>query len=120
MAAKKLREGGEGYTQFADPMQPYNKPYGLIGRFFKKFFSREVEDHPDYKIQDPITKKRVDPPKPLQGDTIQSKDIIKVPSEFGRIWTDTQRSRLHSISTVMTARRRTLTAQHGILSPTMR
>ena len=83
MAAKKLREGGEGYTQFADPMQPYNKPYGLIGRFFKKFFSREVEDHPDYKIQDPITKKRVDPPKPLQGDTIQSKDIIKVPSEFG-------------------------------------
>ena len=83
MAAKKLREGGEGYTQFADPQQPYNKPYGLIGRFFKKFFSREVEDNPEYKIEDPITRRRIDPPKPLQGDTVQSKDIIKVPSEFG-------------------------------------
>ena len=83
MAAKKLREGGEGYTQFADPQQPYNKPYGLIGRFFKKFFSREVEERPDYKIQDPVTKRQIDPPRPLQGDTVQSKDIIKVPSEFG-------------------------------------
>jgi hypothetical protein len=83
MAAKKLREGGEGYTQFADPQQPYNKPYGLIGRFFKKFFSREVEDHPEYKIQDPVTKRVIDPPKALQGDTVQSKEVIKLPSEFG-------------------------------------
>ena len=83
MAAKKLREGGEGYTQFADPQQPYNKPYGLIGRFFKKFFSREVEDHPDYKVVDPLTRRVVDPPKPLQGDTVQSKEVIKIPSEFG-------------------------------------
>ncbi len=47
MAAKKLTEGGEGYTQFADPQRPYNKPFGLIGRFFKKFFAREVEDFKD-------------------------------------------------------------------------
>jgi len=83
MAAKKLREDGSGYTQFADPMQPYNKPYGLIGRFFKKFFSRELEEHPDYKITDPITKRQVDKPRPLQGDTVQSKEVIRVPSEFG-------------------------------------
>ena len=83
MAAKKLREGGEGYTQFADPQQPYNKPYGLIGRFFKKFFSREVEERPEYKIQDPVTKRIIDPPKPLQGDTVQNKEIVKLPSEFG-------------------------------------
>tara|TARA_R100000697_G_scaffold31536_1_gene42332 strand:- start:1816 stop:3612 length:1797 start_codon:yes stop_codon:yes gene_type:complete len=80
MAVKKLREGAEGYTQFADPQQPYNKPYGLIGRFFKKFFSREVEDK---KYLDPQTGKFVEEPKPLQGDVVQSKEVIKIPSEFG-------------------------------------
>ena len=83
MADRKIREGGEGYTQFADPQQPYNKPYGLIGRFFKKFFSREVEEFEDSKNVDPTSGKRVDLPKPLQGDTVQSNQVIKVPSEFG-------------------------------------
>ena len=83
MASKKLREGGEGYTQFADPLQPYNKPFGMIGRFFKKFFAREVEDHRDDQYVDPITRKKVDAPKPLQGDTVQANQVIKVPSEFG-------------------------------------
>ncbi len=83
MADKKLREGGEGYTQFADPQQPYNKPYGLIGRFFKKFFARDVEDQRKTMYQDPTTKRVLDIPKPLQGDTVQSREVIKVPSEFG-------------------------------------
>ena len=83
MAAKKLREGGEGYTQFADPQRPYNQPYGLIGRFFKKFFARGAEELADNQYQDPITKRPVDAPKPLAGDTVQANNVIKVPSEFG-------------------------------------
>ena len=83
MADRKIREGAEGYTQFSDPMQPYNKPYGMIGRFFKKFFSREVEEYEDSKNIDPRNGKQVAIPKPLQGDTVQSNQVIKVPSEFG-------------------------------------
>ena len=81
--ADKIREGAEGYTQFADPQYPYTKPYGLIGRFFKKFFSREVEEYEDSKNIDPRTGKQVSVPKPLQGDTVQSNQVVKVPSEFG-------------------------------------
>lgn len=83
MAAKKLREGAEGFTQFADPQQPYNKPFGLIGRFFKKFFAREVEEIEDNQYIDPISKRKVAAPKPMQGDAVQSKDVIKIASEFG-------------------------------------
>jgi len=83
MAAKKLREGAEGFTQFADPQQPYNKPFGLIGRFFKKFFAREVEEIEDNQYIDPISKRKVSAPKPMQGDAVQSKDVIKIASEFG-------------------------------------
>ena len=82
MADRKIREGAEGFSQFADPNQPYNKPFGLIGRFFKKFFAREVEDVKDDQYVDPISLRKVAAPKPLQGDAIQSKDVIKVASEF--------------------------------------
>ncbi len=34
-------------------------------------------------MSDPITGRPVDAPKPLQGDALQSKEVIKVPSEFG-------------------------------------
>ena len=84
MASKKLREGGEGYTQFADPQRPYNQPFGLLGRFFKKFFAREVEDYKDDQYVDPVTRRPIDAPKPLAGDTLQSKEVIKIPpAEFG-------------------------------------
>jgi len=83
MAAKKLKEGAEGFTQFADPQQPYNKPFGLVGRFFKKFFAREVEEIEDNQYIDPVSKRKVAPPKPMQGDAVQSKDVIKIASEFG-------------------------------------
>ena len=82
MADRQVREGAEGFTQFANPQQPYNKPFGLIGRFFKKFFAREVEEIKDDQYVDPVTKRKVASPKPLQGDAVQSKDIIKIASEF--------------------------------------
>ena len=83
MADRKIREGAEGFTQFADPQAPYNKPYGLIGRFFKKFFAREIEDVKDDQYVDPLTKRSVAAPKPLQGDTVQSNQVITIASEFG-------------------------------------
>jgi len=82
MADRKIREGAEGFTQFADPQQPYNKPYGLIGRFFKKFFAREVEDTQEDQYIDPTSKRVVTTPKPMQGDAVQSKETIKIASEF--------------------------------------
>lgn len=82
MADRKIREGAEGFTQFSDPQQPYNKPYGLIGRFFKKFFAREVEDIKDDQYIDPVTKRNVSAPKPMQGDAVQNKEVIKIASEF--------------------------------------
>jgi hypothetical protein len=83
MAAKKLREGAEGYTQFGNPQAPYNNTFGLIGRFFKKFFSREVEDFEDQQNINPVTMKQVAPSKPLQGDAVQGHQTIKIPAEFG-------------------------------------
>ncbi len=83
MATRKIREGAEGFTQFADTQAPYNKPYGLIGRFFKKFFARDVEEVKDDQYIDPISMRKVDAPKPLQGDTVQSNQVIKIASEFG-------------------------------------
>jgi hypothetical protein len=81
MASKKLREGAEGFTQFANPQSPYNKSYGMIGRFFKKFFAREVEDAENDQYLDPLSKKSVDVPKPLQGDTVQNNQVIKIPAQ---------------------------------------
>jgi len=83
MADKQIREGGEGFTQFDNPQAPYNKPFGLVGRFFKKFFSREVEDFEDGQNIHPVTKKQVAPTKPLQGDAVQSNQVVKVPATFG-------------------------------------
>tara|TARA_R100001460_G_scaffold12725_1_gene29041 strand:+ start:2867 stop:4630 length:1764 start_codon:yes stop_codon:yes gene_type:complete len=83
MADRKVREGAEGYTQFDNPQAPYNKPFGLVGRFFKKFFSREVEDFEDQRYINPITRKQVAPSKPLQGDAVQSNQIVKIPATFG-------------------------------------
>ena len=83
MADRQVREGAEGYTQFDNPQSPYNKPFGLVGRFFKKFFSREVEDFEDGQNINPITKKQVAPSKPLQGDAVQNNQIVKIPAEFG-------------------------------------
>ena len=83
MADRQVREGAEGYTQFDNPQSPYNKPFGLVGRFFKKFFSREVEDYEDGQYINPVTKKQVAPPKPLQGDAVQTNQIVKIPAEFG-------------------------------------
>tara|TARA_R100000697_G_scaffold14360_1_gene20640 strand:- start:329 stop:2101 length:1773 start_codon:yes stop_codon:yes gene_type:complete len=82
MADRKIREGAEGFSQFANPQQPYNQNYGLIGKFFKKFFSREVEDFRDDQYVDPVSNRKVSPPKPLQGDALQSKEVIKIASEF--------------------------------------
>jgi len=83
MATRKIREGAEGFTQFADPQAPYNKTYGLIGRFFRKFFARNAEDVRDDQYIDPVSRKKVAAPKPLQGDSVQSNQVIKIPSEFG-------------------------------------
>jgi hypothetical protein len=82
MADRQVREGAEGFTQFANPQQPYNKPFGMIGRFFKKFFAREVEEVQDDQYVDPISKRKVSAPKPMQGDAVQTRDIIKIASEF--------------------------------------
>jgi hypothetical protein len=82
MADRQIREGAEGFTQFANPQQPYNKPFGMIGRFFKKFFAREVEEVQDDQYVDPISKRKVSAPKPMQGDAVQTRDIIKIASEF--------------------------------------
>jgi len=79
----RVDEGAEGYTQFSDPHNPYTRPYGLIGRFFKKFFSREAEENKqEYNIH-AHTKRAVDPPKPLQGDAVQNPDVTRNPAEFG-------------------------------------
>ena len=83
MANRKIDEGAEGFTQFSNPQSPYSSPFGYLGRFYKKFFAREVEEEQDKLYQDPVTLKRVTPPKPLHGDAVQHHDIIKIPSEFG-------------------------------------
>jgi hypothetical protein len=59
MADRQVREGAEGYTQFDNPQSPYNKPFGLVGRFFKKFFSREVEDYEDGQYSKRISTARL-------------------------------------------------------------
>ena len=83
MVDRKINEGAEGFTQFSDPQSPYSSPFGYLGRFFKKFFARDVEEKLDKQYQDPTTLKMVGPPKPLHGDAVQSHDVIRIPSEFG-------------------------------------
>jgi len=54
----------------------------LVGRFFKKFFAREVENIKDDEYVDPVSKRKVSAPKPMQGDAVQNREIIKIASEF--------------------------------------
>tara|TARA_R110002110_G_scaffold45134_3_gene138130 strand:- start:562 stop:2322 length:1761 start_codon:yes stop_codon:yes gene_type:complete len=83
MANRKINEGAEGLTQFSNPHSPYSSPFGYLGRFFKKFFARDVEEEADKEYQDPTSLRNVGPPKPLHGDAVQTHDVIKIPSEFG-------------------------------------
>lgn len=80
---KRLNEGAEGFTQFADPQAPYRQPFGMLGRFFRRFFTRDTEEYLEKDHVDPVTQKSVSPPKPLHGDAVQSPDVVKIPSEFG-------------------------------------
>lgn len=73
-----------GFTQFSDPQRPYNGAWGLVGRLFKKFFARDAEELKDEQYQDPITNRKVDAPKPLQGDAVQSKEVIKLASTLDK------------------------------------
>ena len=72
----------EGYTEFADTTNPWwSGPVGLINSFFAKFrakkgYSKEETQGED-QIQDPVSKKLLNPPQPLHGDTIQSREVIK-------------------------------------------
>ena len=80
MADRKINEG---FTEFADTTKPYNQPWGMIGRFYRKFFAREVEDVKDDQYVDPITNRSISPPKPLQGDAVQNTDVVRIASEVG-------------------------------------
>ena len=80
MADRKINEG---FTEFADTTKPYNQPWGMIGRFYRKFFAREVEDVKDDQYVDPVTNRSIAPPKPLQGDAVQNSDVVKIASEVG-------------------------------------
>lgn len=79
MADRKINEG---FTEFTDNQRNGLSPIGRIGRFFAKFFSRGKNSDPvkDNQLRDPAvvqkeTPKR--PQKPLHGDTLQQRDVIK-------------------------------------------
>jgi len=78
MANRQIREG---FTEFADTTNPWFHPFGRVGKFFAKFFSRGsyrgLEAEEGEQIKDPIKSKQVHPAQPLHGDTIQSRDVIK-------------------------------------------
>ena len=80
MADRKINEG---FTEFADTTKPYNQPWGMIGRFYRKFFARDAEDVRDDQYVDPHSNRSVTPPKPLQGDAVQAPEVIKIASEVG-------------------------------------
>ena len=78
------RQINEGMTEFADPQRLGLTPIGRVGRFFAKFFSRGRYQDPtkENPLRDPASKpdnkeqaKR--PPKPLHGDAISQRDVIK-------------------------------------------
>ena len=74
MATKKLNEG---FTEFASTQQGYFAPFGIIGRFFTKFFARGKYEDPrlTQNTDEVIT---VEPPKPLHGDAVTARDVIRV------------------------------------------
>lgn len=75
MAIKKLNEG---YTEFASTQNGYFAPFGVIGRFFTRFFARGRSEDPEQEqLSDPIKPLTQLPPKPLHGDTVTSKDVIR-------------------------------------------
>jgi hypothetical protein len=79
MANRQIREG---FTEFADTTNPWFVPFGRVGKFFAKFFSRGtytgVEAESDEQLIDPSRPKQVRPSQPLHGDAVQSRDVIKV------------------------------------------
>jgi len=78
MANRQIREG---FTEFADTNNPWFAPIGRVGKFFAKFFSRGVyinkDAYTDNQLRDPL-KPQIKPPQTLHGDTVQSRDVIKV------------------------------------------
>tara|TARA_R110000782_G_scaffold184388_2_gene274663 strand:+ start:23423 stop:25207 length:1785 start_codon:yes stop_codon:yes gene_type:complete len=82
MVDRKDRIDESGFTEFADPKRPFGI-LGKAGMFFKKFFARDIEEERDENHIDPTTGRKVDAPKPLQGDAVQARDVIRVPSTVG-------------------------------------
>ena len=78
MADRQIREG---FTEFASTTNPWFQPFGRVGKFFSKFFSRGKYSGEsattDDQLIDPITKKNVRPGRPLHGDTVQSREVIR-------------------------------------------
>jgi hypothetical protein len=82
MANRQIREG---YTEFANPDHPHFSAQGVVGRFWSKFFSRGKysgkEVSSDDQMSDPLVpptnKPAKLPSRPLHGDTIQARDVIK-------------------------------------------
>lgn len=81
MANRQIREG---FTEFANPTNPWFSPIGTVGKFFAKFFSfgryARKEAEFDQQLRDPARPIKVNPSLPLHGDTVQSKDVIRVSS----------------------------------------
>lgn len=81
MATKKLNEN---FTEFASTDSPWFTPFGVVGRFFSKFLSRGKNQGIDFQKDqmggDTDAPHGTMPPKPLHGDTVQSKDVIKIAS----------------------------------------
>jgi len=80
MADRQIREG---YTEFANITNPWFNPVGRVGRFFSKFFSKGRYTGKDIDVLDQIKDPEKPGPKPsqaLQGDAVQSRDVIKVAS----------------------------------------
>lgn len=80
MADRQIREG---YTEFADTTNPWFYPVGRVGKFFSRFFSRGKYTDRDINLEDQLKDPAAPGPKPTQalhGDTIQSRDVIKVAS----------------------------------------
>jgi hypothetical protein len=79
MANRQIREG---FTEFADTNNPWFAPIGRVGKFFAKFFSKGVyigkEATTDNQLKDPALPPKIRPAQALHGDTLQSRDVIKV------------------------------------------
>jgi hypothetical protein len=77
MVDKKLNEG---FTEFANPQNPWFHPFGVVGRFFSRFLARQArgenDSNPPDQIEDPVTHKKVQSSQPLDGDTVASDKVI--------------------------------------------